>query len=238
MTSNCKSLIEKVDRRIDDWMNKSLSFAGRLQLITSVISSMYTYWASVLVIPASTVKDLERKMKGFLWQKDENDRAKAKVAWTDVCLPKSEGGKDVSIWHDNQGVERKFSIHIVWETIRHRSPKIWKKVRSFTDLGHIEGIWDNIVRFLITRGKWESINSIIDRLVIGATSYYVWQERNARLFTSNKRNPNQISALILENVRLKLVSMEKKKRLMNGNTIKRWNLEQTEDNDGKWDSIP
>ncbi|KAK1406264.1 hypothetical protein QVD17_41555 [Tagetes erecta] len=234
------------------------------------------------------------------------------IAWYDlfpvlINIPVpllSYNRKDVSIWHDNQGVERKFSIHIVWETIRHRNPKvpwynmvwfryciprhafhvwlvcrkklntqdkmkmwdmnmsccmlcmramdshahlffecefsnqIWKKVRRFTDLGHIEGIWDNIVSFLITRGKWESINSIIDRLVIGATSYYVWQERNARLFTSNKRNPNQISALILENVRLKLISMEKKKMLTHGNTIKRWNLEQTEDSDGKWNSIP
>ncbi|KAK1431842.1 hypothetical protein QVD17_08560 [Tagetes erecta] len=74
-----KFLGTEFDRRIDDWMNKALSFAGRLQLIVSVVSSMFTYWASVLILPASTVKELERKMKGFLWQKDGKDRAKAKI---------------------------------------------------------------------------------------------------------------------------------------------------------------
>ncbi|KAK1424513.1 hypothetical protein QVD17_19843 [Tagetes erecta] len=74
-----KFLGTEIDRRIDDWMNKALSFAGRLQLIVSVVSSMFTYWASVLIMPASTVKELERKMKGFLWQKDGKDRAKSKI---------------------------------------------------------------------------------------------------------------------------------------------------------------
>ncbi|GKD00740.1 hypothetical protein Tco_1171014, partial [Tanacetum coccineum] len=34
---DCKELIEKVQSRVDDWKNKSLSIAGRLQLVSSVI---------------------------------------------------------------------------------------------------------------------------------------------------------------------------------------------------------
>ncbi|KAK1431843.1 hypothetical protein QVD17_08566 [Tagetes erecta] len=109
---------------------------------------------------------------------------------------------------------------------------VWKEVRMFTDLDHIEGNWENIVLFLLSRGKWNSSNTIIDRLVIGATSYYVWQERNARLFTSTKRSPKQISALILDNVRMKLVSLRKKKVFANWKTRKGWDLEQFEDKDG------
>ncbi|KAK1406263.1 hypothetical protein QVD17_41554 [Tagetes erecta] len=126
--------------------------------------------------------------------------------------------RDVSVWHDIYGVEHKFSIHNVWETIRYRSTKVdwynivwfthciprhafhvwlvcrkklntqdkmrtwdmnmrccplcvkdmdshdhlffeceyaiqvWKKVRQFTNLGHIEGVWDNIVSYLNTKG--------------------------------------------------------------------------------------
>nr|GEW59701.1 hypothetical protein [Tanacetum cinerariifolium] len=37
---DCKGLIKKVQARVDDWKNKSLSTAGRLQLIRSVIGSM------------------------------------------------------------------------------------------------------------------------------------------------------------------------------------------------------
>ena len=36
-------LVEKVKNRIYDWRNKTLSFAGRLQLISSVLSSLHVY---------------------------------------------------------------------------------------------------------------------------------------------------------------------------------------------------
>ncbi|GJW06102.1 hypothetical protein Tco_1568525 [Tanacetum coccineum] len=49
-----------------DWKleNKSLSFAGRLQLIMFILSSMYLYWASIFILPSRIMEDLERKMRG------------------------------------------------------------------------------------------------------------------------------------------------------------------------------
>ncbi|GJV05010.1 hypothetical protein Tco_1338579 [Tanacetum coccineum] len=47
---DCKELIEKVQARVDDWKNKFLSVAGRLQLIRSVLSSMHIYWASMFIM--------------------------------------------------------------------------------------------------------------------------------------------------------------------------------------------
>ncbi|KAK1406316.1 hypothetical protein QVD17_41610 [Tagetes erecta] len=178
IASNCKCLLDKVDRRIDDWMNKSLSFAGRLQLIASVISSMYSYWASYLVLPSATVKDLERKMKGFLWQKDRNDRPKAKVAWSDVCLPKSEGGLGIRKISDSPlsqlispreiymaGFSRTDRVadmvidrNWIWPAAWYDlfpvliNIQVWKEVLMFTDLEHIKGNWENIVLFLVSRG--------------------------------------------------------------------------------------
>ncbi|GKD29436.1 RNA-directed DNA polymerase, eukaryota, reverse transcriptase zinc-binding domain protein [Tanacetum coccineum] len=38
---DCKILIERVHKRITDWKNKWLSFAGRRQLVIAVLSSMY-----------------------------------------------------------------------------------------------------------------------------------------------------------------------------------------------------
>ncbi|GJU60287.1 putative reverse transcriptase domain, reverse transcriptase zinc-binding domain protein [Tanacetum coccineum] len=40
---DCKELIEKVEARVNDWKSKSLSIAGRLQLVQSVIASMHVY---------------------------------------------------------------------------------------------------------------------------------------------------------------------------------------------------
>ncbi|GJY25397.1 putative RNA-directed DNA polymerase, eukaryota, reverse transcriptase zinc-binding domain protein [Tanacetum coccineum] len=89
---DCKFLVEKARNRICDWKNKSLSFAGRLQLCSSTISSMHVYWASVLMIPTGILLDIEQLMRGFLWCNGDLKRGKAKVAWNTICLPKCEGG--------------------------------------------------------------------------------------------------------------------------------------------------
>nr|GEU39736.1 hypothetical protein [Tanacetum cinerariifolium] len=89
---DCKILVEKAKNRIGDWKNKSLSFAGRLQLCKSVISSMHVFWASVLIIPKGIIYDIHQLIRRFLWCNGELKRGKAKIAWDDICLPKSEGG--------------------------------------------------------------------------------------------------------------------------------------------------
>ncbi|GJW67074.1 putative reverse transcriptase domain, reverse transcriptase zinc-binding domain protein [Tanacetum coccineum] len=43
LNKDCKILVEKAKIRISNWKNKSLSFAGRIQLCKSVISSMHIY---------------------------------------------------------------------------------------------------------------------------------------------------------------------------------------------------
>lgn len=39
----CNQLVEKVKARVNDWKNKVLSYAGRLQLIAVVLASMHIY---------------------------------------------------------------------------------------------------------------------------------------------------------------------------------------------------
>ncbi|GJU56248.1 hypothetical protein Tco_1229962 [Tanacetum coccineum] len=53
---------------------------------------MHVYWASVLVIPMGIISDIQQLMRGFLWCNGEYKRGRAKVAWDDISLPKSEGG--------------------------------------------------------------------------------------------------------------------------------------------------
>ncbi|GJX97868.1 protein LAZ1, partial [Tanacetum coccineum] len=49
LNKDCKILMEKVKNRIGDWKNKSLSFAGRLQLCKSVLLSMQVYWSPNII---------------------------------------------------------------------------------------------------------------------------------------------------------------------------------------------
>ncbi|XP_071718721.1 uncharacterized protein [Rutidosis leptorrhynchoides] len=99
---DCKILVEKVQRRISDWKNKTLSFAGRMQLINSVLALMHIYWASVFLLPDAIMRDIEKLLRGFLWCHGEMKRGKSKVKWSTVCLPKAEGGlgiRSLKMWN-------------------------------------------------------------------------------------------------------------------------------------------
>ena len=81
-----KSLI---DKRVMDWKNKSLSIAGRLQLLKSVVSSIQVYWSSIFLI---VIKEIESIMRNLLWSCDEGQKGKAKVSWKELCFDKKQGG--------------------------------------------------------------------------------------------------------------------------------------------------
>lgn len=88
---DCKILMEKVKNRIGDWKTKSLSISRRILLVISMLSSMYVFWASVLILPKSITKEIEKLLVGFIWCQSNLKPGKAKVLWKDVCLPKSKG---------------------------------------------------------------------------------------------------------------------------------------------------
>ena len=52
---DCKPLIDAILTRIKGWTVKVLSYARRLQLIQSVISSIHAYWSSHLVLPKQII---------------------------------------------------------------------------------------------------------------------------------------------------------------------------------------
>ncbi|GKD45454.1 hypothetical protein Tco_1270099, partial [Tanacetum coccineum] len=49
LNKDCKVLVEKAKNRIEDWKNKSLSFAGRLKLCKSRSSKTSCTWAVLVV---------------------------------------------------------------------------------------------------------------------------------------------------------------------------------------------
>jgi hypothetical protein len=53
---DCLLLLDKFNRRISNWKGKLLSYAGRMELISSVLASLHIYWSSAFRLPE---KDLE-----------------------------------------------------------------------------------------------------------------------------------------------------------------------------------
>ncbi|GKD21730.1 putative reverse transcriptase domain-containing protein [Tanacetum coccineum] len=72
--------------------NNSLSFAGRLRLIMSVVGSMQVYRSSMFILLVTISNEVERLMRDFLWNYGEFKRGKSRIKWSNVCKPKIEGG--------------------------------------------------------------------------------------------------------------------------------------------------
>ncbi|GJQ95829.1 hypothetical protein Tco_0006968 [Tanacetum coccineum] len=436
---DCKELIEKVQARVDDWKNKFLSAAGRLQLIRSVLSSMHIYWASMFILPSRVLLDIEQIIRRFLWSHGSMKKGRAKVAWDVVCLPKDEGGLGVrrldtfnkalmvshiwnllsskeslwvkwvhvyklkgrnfwelpirgrlswgwrkvlqlrplirdyigfsisdgdkaSLWFDNwstlgplaefissrdrhvaglnassmvcdvfhdgiwnwpaslclkyphlqtiqcrstnassdclewrneDGQVKVFSVSMVWATIRHRNTKIdwyavvwfpfciprhafnlwlvikqklktqdkvaswevsdslmtvcplcemvrdshehiffecsfskqvWDYMKSFAALPYSNEVFQQILLEVIPFSKRKSPKSVVAKLVLAASAYFIWQERIWRLYKKNKRTVQQVRECIYSTVRLKLLSCRFKKSKSGASLAQRWNL--------------
>ena len=102
---------------------------------------MHLYWASVFILPAGIIHEIEQLMCGFLWCQGDMKRGKAKVSWEDVCLPKYEGGL---------GVRKLETVNIalmtshIWKLITHKESMCVRwihayklKNRSFWDVSLI-----------------------------------------------------------------------------------------------------
>lgn len=85
-------LIEKIRKRIGSWTIRFLSYAERLQLIKSVITSLANFWMAAFRLPSKCIKEIEKLCFEFLLSGPELNGRKIKVSWSNICRTKYEGG--------------------------------------------------------------------------------------------------------------------------------------------------
>ena len=99
---DCQILGDKIVARARSWTNKFLSYAGRLQLVKSILLATHTYWSSHFVLPKATLNHIERTLRNFLWRGSELKSGGAKVSWEDICVHQQCGGLGIPnliIWN-------------------------------------------------------------------------------------------------------------------------------------------
>ncbi|XP_074273963.1 uncharacterized protein LOC141597407 isoform X1 [Silene latifolia] len=97
---DCTCLVDKVVDRIRGMGARKLSYAGRVVLIRSVLSTLHSYWARIFVIPKTVIKRIESMCKGFLWHGNEQNEGPALVSWDSICQPIKQGGLGIRKLHE------------------------------------------------------------------------------------------------------------------------------------------
>ncbi|XP_062112043.1 uncharacterized protein LOC133823367 [Humulus lupulus] len=90
--AECGIILEKMVAKIKQWISRNLSYSARATLINSVLLSIHSYWAQIMVMPKNLLKDIEAICRAFLWKGVAEAHAPRVVAWSTVCTPKSAGG--------------------------------------------------------------------------------------------------------------------------------------------------
>ncbi|GJW36359.1 RNA-directed DNA polymerase, eukaryota, reverse transcriptase zinc-binding domain protein [Tanacetum coccineum] len=85
--------------------------------------------------------------------------------------------------------------------------KIWSRMKGLVKLNDAPFKWSDILNFLLRRPCNKPIWSVLQRLLIGATIYFVWQERNIRIFQDKNKSIDVICNLIKDTVRLRVTGL-------------------------------
>ncbi|KAL2240785.1 UNVERIFIED_CONTAM: hypothetical protein Sindi_0719700 [Sesamum indicum] len=158
-------LISKIDARISGWEGISLSYAGRVQTIKSMLSALSLYYASAFILPKKVINEIEKRLKNFLWKGTT-----------------SNGYTRTSIWVQwiYQGWLRDTSI---WTIREHGGSWGWRKIlrlrpffRSIVDYQIGNGD-----RFFVWQDPWHHLGPFIERFPQGPRHLRI--EESAKLIS-------------------------------------------------------
>ncbi|KAK6117718.1 hypothetical protein DH2020_048570 [Rehmannia glutinosa] len=116
-------LYDRIASYINKWTANSLSYAGRLLLIKSVLQGVECFWLQIFPLPSTVIDRINRLCRVFLWGKNTSP-----IKWSKVCLPSDEGGvglRDVHSWN------KALLAKILWN-IHSKADSLWVRwVHSF-----------------------------------------------------------------------------------------------------------
>ncbi|GFY84194.1 hypothetical protein Acr_03g0009680 [Actinidia rufa] len=95
-------LIDKITDYISAWAGANLSYAGRTELVKSVLQGVECFWLTILPIPAGVKAKIVQICRNFLWSGSCSSHKRPLVSWKEVTLPKDEGGLgigDIKAWN-------------------------------------------------------------------------------------------------------------------------------------------
>ncbi|XP_073049432.1 uncharacterized protein [Primulina eburnea] len=103
-------LVDTIARRINAWPRNSLSYAGKIELIRSMVQGVECFWLSMLHVPSCVIDSIQSIFRKFVWPTKH-----LPIAWTSVCKPLGDGGlglKDLKAWNKALLAKTLWKIHL------------------------------------------------------------------------------------------------------------------------------
>ncbi|GJT00877.1 hypothetical protein Tco_0822046 [Tanacetum coccineum] len=145
---------------------------------------------------------------GWRWPQDWIDKCQV---FNIIPLPNLDANSiDIVRWRDLKGIMSEFSV--------------WKLVRHLATMEIMQPVLHDIITYLQPMAHKRTTKSIFGKLILAASSYYVWLERNNRLFKKSKRSPEELRDVIMVTVRLKLLSFHFKNSANVNSLLAHWKM--------------
>ncbi|XP_060185254.1 uncharacterized protein LOC132614743 [Lycium barbarum] len=112
---------QRMVARISSWTAKKLSYAGRTQLVQTVLFGIQAYWAQLFKIPIKVLKTIEAFCRSYIWSGENVITKRALVAWERMCTPKSVGGLiliNLKLWNKVATAQNHWDL-------AHKTDKLW-----------------------------------------------------------------------------------------------------------------
>lgn len=136
-------LVDKVERKLQGWGNKTISKAGKITLLKTAAQSIPNFWMSLLLIPVEICEKIEKKMNAYWWGNGGESRGIHWMSWDRLCNVKEVGGLGFKKL-------RQFNIAMLakqsWRLINNSNPLVTKlmQARYYPDTDFLMQNWVTI----------------------------------------------------------------------------------------------
>ncbi|XP_059064784.1 uncharacterized protein LOC131856859 [Cryptomeria japonica] len=112
-----KGLLDGCKAKMEGWKSKWLTLVGRILILKSVISAMPIFSMACFKLPGTIIKNIQQKMRKFLWNNKQDQDKIPLMAWDRVCKPKGGGGAGLRDWKlINEAMGAKLVWHMYSES--------------------------------------------------------------------------------------------------------------------------
>ncbi|PWA46891.1 reverse transcriptase domain, Reverse transcriptase zinc-binding domain protein [Artemisia annua] len=85
--------------------------------------------------------------------------------------------------------------------------EVWGKVKGLAEISGQGTNWHQIINDMVNSGNGNNIMSVVRRLLLAASVYDIWKERNGRIFRDVTRSSEDVFKGIMETVKTRLMSL-------------------------------